>query len=277
MTKDRARKKAVRARASASGEPYSVAARKLGAGGAAETEPTGPGGSGTPDIGGIPSADELAICARATLAAASARLAYQQDIRTTRTDPGGREVPRPAPGPLGRLARRAFNAARERFIPGVQFGHLEGEGFLEPRADRYMLDFGAYAQIFADGKLLGGRSGRPLDTLRPFDERREPDELLSLLKTLAAGAYAQIEGAEDIRGTSCRKYSVRTGTASALTTWVDGEHVRRVRFAETAASEPPRGQAKLTVTKERTIDLWDYGVSLEDVDWTRLPDFRAPS
>ena len=67
------------------------------------------------------------------------------------------------------------------------------------------------------------------------------------------------------------------GPASALTTWVDGEHVRRVRFAETAASEPPRGQAKLTVTKERTIDLWDYGVSLEDVDWTRLPDFRAPS
>ena len=112
-------------------------------------------------------ADEVAICASATLGAASARLAYQQDIRTSRTDLGGREVPRPEPGPLGRLARLAFNAARERFIPGVEFGHLEGEGFFEPRAERYMLDFGAYAQIFADGKLFSGRSGRSLDTLRP--------------------------------------------------------------------------------------------------------------
>jgi hypothetical protein len=33
---------------------------------------------------------------------------------------------------------------------------------------------------------------------------------------------------------------------------------------------------KLSVTKERTTELWDFGVSLEDLDWTRLPDFRNP-
>jgi hypothetical protein len=169
-----------------------------------------------------------------------------------------------------------FNAARERFIPGVEFGHLEGEGFFEPRADRYMLDFGAYAQIFADGKLFSGRSGRSLDTLRPHDASRDPEELLLLVRKLATGPDAHFEGADQVRGTSCRTYSVSFGAASSLTAWVDGDYVRRIRLGESATSEPGRGQVKLSVTKERTTELWDFGVLLEDLDWTRLPDFNVP-
>ncbi|MGN6796506.1 MAG: hypothetical protein ACTHJW_29315 [Streptosporangiaceae bacterium] len=227
--------------------------------------------------GDIPPAVELAVCANATLDAASARLTYRQDTRTSRTDLMGREVARPAPGPLGWLTRRLFNAARERLIPDLNFGHLEGEGFLDPAASRYMLDFGAYAQVFADGQLFGGRSGRSLSTVRPAAARRRPDELLSLLRKLAAAADAYLEGAEHVGETGCRRYSMPTSATTTVTAWTDGKHVRRIRFAETAASAPARGQARLTVTKETTIDLSDFGVSLEGLDWSRLPGLRAPS
>jgi hypothetical protein len=228
-------------------------------------------------IGGTESlADELAICAGATLAAPSARLGYLQDIRTSWTDPDGREVPPPTPGAVGQLVRRLFNAARERFIPGVEFGHLEGDGFIEPSAGRYMIDFGSYAQVFADGKLFSGLAGRALESLRPVDRLSDPLELLSLIRMFATGAEAYLDGAERVRGTSCRKYSVHVEGESALTACVDGEHVRRIRLSETASSEPVRGPVKLTVTKERTIDLWDFGVSLENLDWSQLPDFSTP-
>ena len=93
---------------------------------------------------------------------------------------------------------------------------------------------------------------------------------------LATSADAHLEGDEQVRGTSCRTYSVGFGAASSLTAWVDRDYIRRIRLDENATSEPGRGQVKLSVTKERTTELWDFGVSLEDLDWTRLPDFRNP-
>jgi hypothetical protein len=120
--------------------------------------------------GAQPPADELALCASATLAAPSARLACEQDIRTSRTDPRGHEAPRPTPGPVGRLARIALKRARQRFMPALDLGHMVAEGFLEAPADRYMLDFGAYAQIVADGKVFGGLPGRSLDSLRTHEQ-----------------------------------------------------------------------------------------------------------
>jgi hypothetical protein len=74
-----------------------------------------------------------------------------------------------------------------------------------------MLDFGAYAQIVADGKMFSGLPGRSLDSLRT-NERRGPDDLLSVLEKLAVGADAQYDGAEEVRGTSCHKFSVRSWT-----------------------------------------------------------------
>jgi hypothetical protein len=160
-------------------------------------------------------------------------------------------------------------------MPDLDLGHMVGEGFLEAPADRFMLDFGAYAQIVSDGKVFGGLPGRSLDSLSTTDSRRGPDDLLSVLETLAAGADAQYDGAEEVRGTSCHKFSVRRDTVSALTVWVDGDYVRRIRISEAAAGEPEREQVTLAVTKELTTDLWDFGVSLQDLDWARLPG-RAP-
>jgi hypothetical protein len=34
-------------------------------------------------------------------------------------------------------------------MPDLDLGHMVAEGFLEAPADRYVLDFGAYAQIVA--------------------------------------------------------------------------------------------------------------------------------
>ena len=59
MTRDRARKKAIRARMAAGGEPYSVAARRMGAAG-----PAGP----------AVAADEIIARANRTLAVPGARI-----------------------------------------------------------------------------------------------------------------------------------------------------------------------------------------------------------
>ncbi|HKR70678.1 MAG TPA: hypothetical protein VJT16_17715 [Streptosporangiaceae bacterium] len=190
------------------------------------------------------------------------------------TDPSGREMPRRTPGSIDRLARLAFKAARQRFMPDLDIRHIVAEGFLDPQGGRYMLDFGGYAQLVADGTLFDGAPGRSLDSLRTGGSGRQPDELLSLLRMLAAGSDAYLEGAEEVRGTSCHIFSVRRGGESALTVWIDSEYVRRIRTSDHAAGKPGREQVTLGVTKERTTDLWDFGVSLQDLDWARLPDLR---
>ena len=142
MTRDRARKKAIRARMAAGGEPYSVAARKL-------TTPAAPVTVG-----------EIVARTDATLAAPSARIEFRVDL--------AQREPRPAPrtpGPIGRLVARSARAALARFAGedvaslGEAFAHPVAAGFIEPAAARYLLDYGHYATMSVDGKRLGGRSG----------------------------------------------------------------------------------------------------------------------
>jgi hypothetical protein len=83
-----------------------------------------------------------------------------------------REQPRP--GPVGRLVRRAARSLWGRLSPEVDaaqlgemfreaFLHLSGEGFLEPAADRYQVDYGAYTQMYFDGQFWGGPPCRTVD------------------------------------------------------------------------------------------------------------------
>jgi hypothetical protein len=44
--------------------------------------------------------------------------------------------------------------------------------------------------------------------------------------------------------------------------WIDGSHIRRVRFESENRIE--------------TVELWDYGVGTDGLDWSRLPTFRSP-
>lgn len=273
MTKDRPRKKAIRARMAASGEPYSVAARNLDAAGA---QP------------GDAAADEILALAERTLTESSARVALRSDF----------EYSRPAakrnPGPIGRLIGLASKAVWDFAAGGKEFGHSAGEGFLEPAASRYMIDFGHYAQLCTGGVTFGGLSGRSLETLRPSS--RHEGDVLWLIRLAAGATEAHLEGTETLRGTLCRKYVVRAeaeraATASgltalltplgvsspqpeavALTVWIDEQHIRQIRFEDRIGHEHGGSGAKIL-----TLELWDFGVPVHDLDWLRLPTFRTPS
>ena len=265
MTRDRARKKAIRARMAATGEPYSVAARGL---------------DDTP-----PASDavvrEVIARVNATLAAPSARIEYRRE-----SDLGPRPA-RPRPGPVGRLARLAAGAAWRRIAPGVDAGELReaflhpvGTGFVEPAARRYQIDFGAYAQMYIDGELFGGQSGAPLRdnnrSRRAEPQKNDPLLLLGLLREVTQARYS---GAETLRGTPCRAVAVLAGSA-ALTAWlagpmeltvsIDDEHVRRIQSEWRDPS--PRRVGSVT----EAYELWDFGVPVGSLDWSRLPSFRTP-
>ena len=252
MTRDRARKKTIRARMAARGEPYSVAARKLG--------------------GSEPAAvrDVIARADR-TLAAPSARIEYRIDREVVRSE----QLARRRPGPVGRLVRLAAKAAWRRISPEMdpteardQFMHHVSAGFIEPAAGRYQTDGGGYATVYVDGQEYGGLSGQPLGP-RYRHRREHPDNPLRLLTLLQATTGAQPAGHESLRGTPCRKLAVRAGSTE-FTVWIDDEHIRQIQLEEHAADEHS------STSQTRTTELWDFGVPVGSLDWSRLPTFRTP-
>lgn len=261
MTRDRARKREIRARMAASGEPYSVAARKLGA---------------TPPAGDT-AVSAVIACANATLAASSARFEYRRETEVAaRERPERRE--RPRPGPVGRLARRAARAAWDRFSPEVdaaQFGEMLAEAFrrsagvgvAEPAASRYQIDYGGYAQAYFDGQLWGGPSGAPLRANNRVRGRGQATDLLVLLGRLRAVTQAWYRGEETLRGTPCRSVAVRAGSA-AFTVWIDNQHIRQIR-SEWSGRDPRHGSST------ETYELWDFSVPVDSLDWSHLPSFGA--
>jgi hypothetical protein len=258
VTRDHARKKAIRARMAASGEPYSVAARKLAAAGPAD------------DAAFV---GEIIARAERTLAEPSSRIEFRVEWDFVRREPPQARLP----GPVGRLARLAARAAWDRIAPGVDAAALRdmftnnvGEGFLEPAVGRYQLDYGGYAAMCVDGKRFGGRSGTPL---QPRHRQRRPptglNEPLGMLRALLEVTDARHIGDEAVRGTECRAVAVTAGSAE-LTVWVDDEHVRRVR-SEEHSSRPDFSLSTIT-----TLELWDFGVPVDSLDWSRLPSLRTP-
>lgn len=253
MTRDRARKKAIRARMAVSGEPYSVAARTLGA-----AQPAASAAA----------VREVIDRVNRTMAVSSARLEVRVD-----TDVILAERPeRRRPGPAGRLARAAWKViACTRYATRLRdmFLHPAAEGFIEPSAGRYMIDFGAYAEMCVDGKRFSGLSGEPLQSR--FENHRvpaQPDDPLGLLKQLQGLTDAGYAGDEAVRGTLCQVVAVRTGPTE-LIVWIDDAHIRRIESAEHASDE------RSSVSKRLTIDLWDFGIAIGSLDWSRLPSFRT--
>ena len=227
----------------------------------------------TPPAGGT-AVREVIARVNATMAAPSARIEYRRD-----SDFGPRERrTRPRPGPVGRLARLAAGAAWKRIAPGVDVGevlretffHQVGVGFVEPAAGRYQIDYGAYAQMYIDGQLFGGLSGAPLgDNNRSRRELPRENDPLRLLGLLREVTRAQYSGTETLRGTPCRAVAVLAGSAE-LTVWIDDEHVRRIQSEWRAPG--PRRDGSVTLA----FELWDFGVPVGSLDWSRLPSFQAP-
>jgi hypothetical protein len=266
VTRDHARKKAIRARMAASGEPYSAAARKLDAAGADAAGADGPALTA-----------EVIARANATLAVPRARI----EVRVDRDINRSLARPRPRiPRPVARLARFAAEAAWKRISPEMDlasvrelfkrnFRHLVGEGFVEPAADRYQIDFDGYAEMHFNGEYYGGPSGRPL---RANNHQKPPDDPVSeplvLLRKLRDVTDTRPVGHETVRGTPCRVVAVRAGSLE-LTVWLDDEHVRRIQSEENVPGE------HASVSVLRTTELWDFGAEDDSADWTRLPNFRT--
>ena len=261
MTRDRARKKAIRARMAASGEPYNVAARGLDA------------SSDTPSAGDA-LVREVVARVTATLAAPSARFSYRRDA-----DIPARPTQPRQPGPVGRLVGRALGAAWKRLSPEWSAGearemlresfvHQSGVGVLEPTARRYQIDHGGYAQLSIDGELYGGPSGHPL---RAHSRPRRPEQSdpFAALHLLLGVTVARHTGVETLRGTPCTVITVQTGPGhDDRTVWIDDDHVRRIEFVQ----HVPRSGTAVTTT----FELWDVGAPLAPVDWTHLPRLKEP-
>jgi len=197
--------------------------------------------------------------------------------------------------PMASVAKAAGKRLLKAVTGNVDLRRQSAEGVIDLRASRWMLDYGSYARLYAEGMEWDGRSGRPLATLPP--NQQELPSPLWLLDILAELDGATEEGAEDVRGTACRRFSATVDmsrasqpTAGGVATsklgrfgdmlaaqaraqdrsdqaavpievWLDDEHVRRVRF--------------LPEHRVETLELWDFGVSPDDLDWTRLPTFRS--
>jgi hypothetical protein len=272
VTRDRARKKAIRARMAASGEPYSVAARKVAEPDQLAEPVQLPGPEPVSDAGAV---QAVIACANRTLAAPSARIEFRTDWDFA-AGPAAQAEQR-SPGFAARLVRRAAKAAWGRIAPDVDaaamretFAHQHSTGYLEPASDRYMIDSGVYAEMRMNGQHFGGLPGAPVQ--RRHQNRalnREPKGPVALLRLAQGATEARYTGEETLRGTACRSAAVRAGSEE-LTVLVDGAHVRRIQIVDRTSGQ------HTSVSKTMTLELWDFGVPVGQLDWSHLPSFVTP-
>jgi hypothetical protein len=244
----------------------------------------------------VPSQSDLAKVLRATeatLTADSARVLYRLE-RTFGSWPDV-EIPwlsdgaKQALAPAGRLIKAGAKAAWKRATDGADFGRLEGEGFIVPRSRRWMMDYGSYAELFEDDRFWGGRSGRALSTLDPWPDGTRRN-FLWLLDALRGVVDAQADGVETVRGQTCAKVMATIDLSKAserlprsievpqvrrfsdllalpFTVWHDEHRLRRIQYVGGTCS--PDG------CETTTVELWDYGVATDRLDWSCLPTFRT--
>ena len=244
---------------------------------------------------GAEAAREIVACAEHTLAAPSARIELHQELSFPRA-----EWPRPrGRGGLvlalaGRLAKPLAKAAwryaahRVEANRGLEFGHFVGEGIAEPARARYMIDYGSFAELHTEGGTFGGRSGRPLRELHPLPAGGRTGEVWWLLRLLPGVTDAALESTDTLHEIVCERFAATVDLARAsaasgeglpppqvgrfeelrelpVTVWINGQHVQRILFEEAG---PP--------SRRLTLDLWEFGVPADDLDWSRLPTFRSP-
>jgi hypothetical protein len=105
--------------------------------------------------------------------------------------------------------------------------HQYGAGFIEPAAERYLIDYGGYAQVLVDDRRFGGLSGEPLGPryeIRPHRFRR--DDPLDALRKLQRATAARWAGTEQVRWTTCR----------VVAATVDDNEFRRLSSVERLSS-----------------------------------------
>jgi hypothetical protein len=240
----------------ASGEPYSVAARKLGGTGAADE---------------AAALDEVIARAEATLAVSSARFEVRKEVTA---DPADQR----RHGPFKRLAGSTVKTAWDHMVPERDRTRLRtagsglARGTIEPSARRFQhhqvkQDYGmlAHAMVLTRPELGSDR----MPNAHVMTE--DPLELLTRLRYVTAARYA---GDETVREARCRKIAATVSGATAVfTVWVDNEHVRQIQAVTSKTTE--RIVVTVLATTTVTAQLWDFGVPVDSMDWQALPPDTA--
>lgn len=237
----------------------------------------------SPDLAG-----KVVRCAQRTLAATGVKVEWREDWVFEQPDEQRRRRRSGGLVPLlGKGARRVVKAGWTRAThDSFHFGHLAAKGVLEPHTGRYMIDFGSFAQVHDGQQTFGGRSGRRLATLSPFPAFTRAD-MLWVLRILLGTTTAAVEGQDLLHRTQCERLGVSIDLERAAaaapddvrvpradsfdqlrawpaTVWIDDHHIRRV-------------QVRGVESRDLSLELWDYGISPDEFDWSRLPTFRSPS
>jgi hypothetical protein len=160
------------------------------------------------------------------------------------------------------------------------FGHLRAQGVLDLQHRRYMLDHGGYARLGTDGTEQAGPPGTVIKTCSA--EEPNPPTPLWLIDVLTGLIDATAVGTDTVRGTPCTRLQATVDLSQAsrinpgavavpalntfedalalpIEVWTDHQHLRRVRFSQDIRTD--------------TLELWDIGTPLGDLDWTRLQAF----
>jgi hypothetical protein len=233
-----------------SGEPYSVAARKLGRTAAADEA----------------ARDEVMTRVEATLAAASARYEVHKELTVGPATAPTRDQDRH--GPFKRLAGAAVKGAWDHVVPEQARARLRTAsssivmGVIEPSARRFQ-----YFVVAQDQSVPGTLMAFGLD-MDPAQNaysalREDPLELLMRLRPVTAARYA---GEETVREARCRRFAVASGGITAVfTVWADDEHVRQIQAV--TSKKAKRVAVTVVTTTTVTAQLWDFGVPVDPADW----------
>jgi hypothetical protein len=124
--------------------------------------------------------------------------------------------------------------------------------------------------VLVDGRRFSGLSGEPLgpryENQPGRSGRNEPLDALTRLQSATAARWV---GEERVRWTPCRVAAATVGQAE-YTVWIDGTRIQRFQTVERGSGRSARA------TRTETVELWDFGVPVDSLDWSRLPTFRTP-
>jgi len=211
----------------------------------------------------VSSALETVVAAReALLAAGTAR------CRTTI----GHHWPIDLPRPRHPLARGALWVAGRALRNGIP-----GQGILDLPRRRYMLDFGSYAQLEKDGLAYSGLSGSALREGRPDRGPFTPLWMIDVLAGLVdatevadpSPAFRRIDAVVDLGRAADATPAFALPQVPARLDWRAFPVGVRLAGSRIARVEHLGG------VDHHALELFDYGVSLEGVDWSRLPDLSG--
>jgi len=178
--------------------------------------------------------------------------------------------PDDVPRPRNRLVRLAMRL-------GGRFSRFTVVGLLDVSRRRYLATSGSEAVLHADGLVYKGKPGTPLEEGRR-DRGLTPLWMVDLLAGVTAAADLPTVGADLPREVEASVDFGRAADASPsfhLPGFSSTEDWRarpvRLRIADGRLMSIEYAKEDL----RQTLELHDFGVSLDDVDWSRLPDVAA--